>query len=95
MADEIGVSCLEIEKMKAVQEQSHAIGEFLDNCGYALCKLESHGRTFGGTEYVVTHKSIEEILADYFHIDLKKVEAEKRQLLESVRAAKAAKEKVT
>lgn len=39
-----------------------------------------------GDEYTPAHKSIEQILAEYFDIDLAKIEAEKRAMLEALRA---------
>ena len=66
----------EHDKLGAVSEASQAIGEFLDNCGYTLCKPE--GNFFHP-------KGIPTILAEYFGIDQKKLEAEKRQVLDEIR----------
>ncbi len=74
----------EHEKLRAVSEQSQVIGEFLDNCCFTLCEY-SHELD----EYCPVQYSIQEVLAKYFNIDLNKIEAEKRQMLETLRAANA------
>ncbi len=72
----------EHEKMLAVKEESQAIGEFLEYSGYVLMK---HDHGYGG-EIVPAPvmDSIEVILAEYFDIDLTKIEAERRQMLEAL-----------
>lgn len=83
----------EHEKLKDVQEESQAIGEFLDLGPYTLCEHYTiNPETW--SPYIDPHwmpvrKSIPEILADYFEIDLKKIEAEKRAMLDEMRAANA------
>ncbi|MDA4133857.1 MAG: hypothetical protein OK454_12150 [Thaumarchaeota archaeon] len=72
----------EHEKLKGVQEESQAIGEFLDLGPYTLCEHYT-------IHWIPVRKSIPEILADYFEIDLKKIEAEKRAMLDEMRAANA------
>lgn len=68
--------------MKAVQSKSQAIGEFLDlfcrEKGYSLCELV-------GDQYEPVSRSIETLLAEYFEIDLKKVEDERRAILAHIR----------
>jgi hypothetical protein len=88
MSDELTYP--EHEKLKAISEESQVIGNFLDHCGYTLCDL---GRSddFGGPRvdqgrYWPIHKSISDILAEYFDIDLKVIDKEKRQMLEHMRA---------
>ena len=78
----------EHEKLKAVQAASEAIGEFLDG------GLRDQGLVLaiavevsGDQVLFPASASIEKILADYFGIDLAKIEAEKRQMLESLRAS--------
>ena len=82
----------EHEKMKEVQEDSQIIGEFLewlkseyelcifregiDNC--LACEEEIDG-------YIPVSLKIEKILADYYDIDLDKIEKEKRQMLEEIK----------
>lgn len=73
----------ECEKMKDVQEDSQKIGEFLDwllnKRGLVICKWEKSG-------YFEYRRNIEELLAEYFGIDLNKVEKEKRQMLDEIRS---------
>ena len=79
----------EHEKLKAVQEESQAIGAFLDSLaeyGYVLCE-QTHFEGFRDPSFVPTGRPIPEILARYFKIDLTKIEAEKRQMLERLREA--------
>ena len=89
----------ECEKMKSVRDESQTIGEFLewlfDEKGYRLGFYHTHdGETCnkhsdcGMVEnYMnpVVGFSIEYILAEYFKIDLKKVEEEKRAMLDAIR----------
>lgn len=68
----------ECDKMTAVQDESQAIGRFLEECGYTLCELH-------GDNYMPVRKTIEELLADHFEIDLTKVEEERQQILKNAR----------
>lgn len=71
----------ELDKMKAVQEKSQAIGAFLD-------QLSSEGiylAQYEGDELFSLNQSIEQTLANYFDIDLNKVEEERRALLDHIR----------
>ena len=68
----------ELDKMLDNQNESQAIGEFLDwltSEGYAICELNKHN------EWHHVRKGIEQLLADYFNVDLKKAEQEKRAIL--------------
>jgi hypothetical protein len=71
----------ELEKVKANQHLSQPIGAFLDwmlhSSPYIIAE-DIDG------ELQATNKRLEEILAEYFEIDLKKVEAEKWAILESL-----------
>lgn len=71
----------EHDKVKAIQDESQAIGAFLDNSGYTLCEVDADLNRF-----VPIYRSIERILADYFGIDLDELEREKRAMLDSLRA---------
>ena len=79
----------ELEKLAAVREQSQAIGEFLDWLQHEkevnLLRFNKDGE-IDDPEYLPLRMSIEELLAEYFHIDLKKVEQERRQLLDQLQA---------
>lgn len=75
----------ELDKMKDVQPQSQIIGQFLDWLFH-----EKH-RTIaeipdGMEKWQPVGGSIESILAEYFEIDVSKVENERRAILESIRA---------
>jgi len=62
----------ELDKLSGVKDQSQPIGEFLDWLSYE--------------KDVRLPASIEQLLADYFDIDMDKVEAEKLAILKHVRA---------
>jgi hypothetical protein len=75
-------------KQEAVIEQSQAIGEFLDTSGFVLAEfreIDGHDEP----KLMPVGRSIEQVLAEYFEIDLNKIEAEKRDMLEHIRAANA------
>ncbi len=80
----------EHEKMKAVSDESQVIGAFLDwiqNEREPTLQLCSMRTIFHGADvrFTPTQKSIEQILADYFNINLEKIELEKRAMLEEMR----------
>ncbi len=79
----------ECEKMVAVTEKSHAIGEFVDwlndEKGIHLriyVELDDDGTT--RSRWVAQPQPMENLLAEYFGIDLKKVESERRAILEAI-----------
>jgi hypothetical protein len=75
----------EHEKLKVVQDQSQQIGNFLDWLSenqLTICNLTS-GRI--EDQYLPTRRNQEELLADYFDIDLQKIESEKRKMLKELR----------
>lgn len=68
-----------LDRMAAVRDQSQAIGEFLEwlqGRGYVICEKTSDLYPF-----FPTLKSIEELLADYFEVDLREAEREREALL--------------
>jgi hypothetical protein len=72
----------ECDKMAAVKDESQAIGEFiswLHGQGHIIAEKLTGG---GGYELFQDRRTIEQMLADYYEIDLNKVEEEKRALLE-------------
>lgn len=75
----------EHEKLNKIADKSQVIGEFLeylqDEKRYLLCELVCE------TKYYPVHVSIQDLLADFFGIDQKKLEKEKREMLEEIRAA--------
>lgn len=75
----------EHEKLRAIQNDSQKIGQFLDWCyeqGWELCCWHE-------SDLVPINKNIQTVLADYFEIDLKKLEAEKVAMIEECRKAGA------
>jgi hypothetical protein len=73
----------EHEKLHAIHAQSQAIGEFLDlflpTQGIVLMEHDPYG------DYVPTRRTIPSLLAEYFRIDQKKIDAEKDAMLEALR----------
>jgi hypothetical protein len=70
----------EHDKLLKVRAKSQTCGEFLEwlQGKYSLCTFDE--RRFGGTWWPVTI-DIPRLLADYFEIDLDKVDAEKKEML--------------
>jgi len=69
--------CPECEKLKAVSARSQEIGEFIDwlhEKGFRLAK-------YHGQELRSVYTDPEQLLAEFFKINLKKVEKERSQLL--------------
>jgi hypothetical protein len=68
----------ELDKMSAIVEKSQCIGEFLE-----WLAEEKHLRLwkYVGDDLVENRTSTERLLAEYFKIDLPKVEQEKRVIL--------------
>lgn len=73
----------ELERMSAVSDESQRIGEFLD-------WLVAHSRIvlarYRGDQLVPDYTDINALLAQYFKIDLDKIEKERRALLEHMRS---------
>lgn len=75
----------EHEKMRVVKDRADAISGFLEwaqGGGYRLCLWSDMSR---GGNWSPIRQSIEGLVADYLEIDLKRVEAEKRAMLEKIR----------
>ncbi len=74
----------ECKKMAAVRDQSQVIGEFLEWLANEketwICKREEEDRT-----YYLWGFSVEIVLAEFFGINLNKVDEEKRQMLDEIR----------
>ena len=83
------MNCPECEKMAAVQEKSRELTNFVDwlrdDQGYAICEEKTYDDTYPKEQWYPLRKSFEQLFADYFGIDLKKVEEERRALLEEIR----------
>lgn len=70
----------EHEKLEKIQDKSQVVGEFLD-------WLLMNGWSIVTTNPAMVHKTIEEHLAEFFKIDLKKLNEEKEQMLAEIREA--------
>lgn len=76
----------ELERMRAVGEESRSIGSFLDwlcEQGITLCEV-SESRYRDG-EYLPISEGPEALLARYYDIDLEKIETERRRMLDELR----------
>ena len=81
----------ECDKMRAVQEKSRELTNFVDwlrEQKYAICEEKEYSDTYPREQWYPLRKNFEELFAEYFGIDLKKVEEERRALLEEIRSAK-------
>jgi hypothetical protein len=83
-------------KLDKVVKKSQAIGEFLDwlgTDGVSLCRWREAGPTgdeWVPAEFYPSGETIETLLARYFGIDLEVIDAEKRAMLDELRAYSAA-----
>jgi len=72
----------ECEKLHAVKDKSQLLGEFIDlflpSKGITLCILHDEN-------YYPANQSVEKLLAEFFKIDLGKVEKERRAMLAELR----------
>ena len=76
----------ECEKLKATAPYSQKIGEFIDwlhDDDVVLAEWVKDPQGFDENLIPVT-KPIQELLAEFFEIDMNKVEEERRQILESI-----------
>jgi hypothetical protein len=73
----------EHKKLISVVKESQTIGEFLEWC-YNNGKFLAEYRD-NSPNALSVNKSIDQILADYFNIDLKVIEQEKRAMLKELR----------
>ena len=71
-------------KFDKVRDESQAIGLFLDQSEYVLATWPDDSRY-----PVPVHKSINDILAEYFEIDMKVLEDEKQRMLAALASPKA------
>jgi len=89
----------ELDKMMKIREQSQTVGEFVDwlrdEKNVTLCESHQHSEfcenpdediecELEKDEYIPYSFRIQELLAEYFDIDLDKVETERRKILESI-----------
>ena len=77
----------EHEKLAEVRDRSQAIGEFLewleDEHGFSICERDPEFQSF----YRLVYKPKEELLAEFFEIDLKKISKEKDAMVHELRDA--------
>ena len=71
-------------KMMKISDESQAIGQFIDWLEDEEDLYLMRRDEFG--DYAYRTEGIEQLLAKYFGIDLSKIEAEKRDMLQSMRA---------
>ena len=79
----------ELEKMKHCQNESQAIGQFIEwlqEQEMDICEWTNQTSEFG--EFFPTSKTIEQLLAEYFGINLNKAEEERLKILEEYRKEK-------
>ena len=71
-----------LDKIKAVHEESQSIGEFLEwlTQDHWICDYDKDAGTF-----FPTYSGIEQLLAEYFDIDLDQAEKERQALLDELR----------
>lgn len=72
----------EHEKLEAVKDEAQIIGDFLSATKYTLCELVE-GKV--ETHYLPVVGKVEEAIADYFNIDMQRLEAEKQAMLDEIR----------
>ena len=80
----------ELKKLIAVKGNSQTIGEFLEwlqGKGYVLSFWQDYGEEpHSWSELTPLRKSSEQLLAEYFDVNLDKVEQERKALLEKLRS---------
>ena len=91
MCMSVEVPTPECDKMVAIRDKSQIIGEFIDwltsEKGYTIAELDQEAEE-GYQNYYPVSYSMEKLLAEFFEIDLNKVEAERRAILEAIRSKK-------
>jgi hypothetical protein len=76
----------ELDRMLEVQQESQTIGEFLEWCnGRGMWLAQYMGNPTYREVLTPVGVSTEELLADFFEIDLNKAEQEKRAILAAIR----------
>lgn len=75
----------ELERMNAISKESQTCGEFLvwlrEEKKFTLCQTV----TSSNWAYHPVHVDMTKLLAEFFRIDLNKVEEERRVILDSIR----------
>lgn len=82
----------ECEKMWVIKAKSQVIDEFLDwllnEKEFVIAHYGPYESDIGGETLVCDQKGVEILLAEFFDIDLDKVEKERRQMLDGIRGKK-------
>jgi len=82
--------CPEHDKLDKIHDKSQAIGEFLEwlQGEKDVVLAEYHEHAMGRKDVLLPiHAHIETLLGEFFEIDLEKLENEKLNMLEQLRAA--------
>ena len=82
----------EHDKLTKVRDSSQLIGEFLDwagQQGMSLCTCEESEYRRERDAYIPVRKRIEDLLAEFYEINLTKLEHEKQAMLDALRKAQA------
>lgn len=74
----------EHEKLKLISDQSDTIGEFLESAGYVLAQYQDV-EGYRDPMLLPVSTTTQQILANYFEIDLKKIQQEKQHMLAQIR----------
>ena len=77
----------ECDKLLDVKEESMTLSSFvewLNSKNIAICTVEKTDG-YPREQWLPIRKSYEELFADYFEIDLKKLEQEKQEILRNIR----------
>jgi len=78
----------EHNKLNKVNKYSQQIGEFLDwasDNGYALCSIDDERVGRYSINNTITTARQTKLLAEFYDIDLNKIEEEKEQMINSLR----------
>jgi len=70
-------------KLEKITSKSQSIGEFLEWCNTKGMSLHEYPEDH--PHAVQTRRSTQDLLAEFFEIDLKKLEKEKKKMIESLR----------
>lgn len=79
----------EHEKLHKIKDQSQTIGQFLEWTGEKGWHLAEYVEEYEELDWdmlMPIRRSITDLLAEYFGIDQNRLEAEKRQMLDEIRA---------
>lgn len=80
----------EHDRLRVIKDQSQACGDFiswLEHKGYILCMAITPDEESDYQEYVPAPINLVKLLAEFFDIDLERLEDERRALLASLREA--------